>query len=126
MAHYAKISDSNVVEAVEVLDDFYEWTDTGELDENRAVAKLRSFHGSETNWKKTSYNQNIRGKFAGVGDTYDASKDKFVPPKPSAYPSWVLNSDDSDCEPPIPMPPADETRTWEWNESTLSWDEEAQ
>ena len=45
MAHYAKINDDNVVERVEKLDDFYEWTDTGEVDESKAVAKLREFHG---------------------------------------------------------------------------------
>ena len=45
MAHYAKINDDNVVERVEVLDDFYEWSDTGELDENRAVATLKNSLG---------------------------------------------------------------------------------
>ena len=42
MAHYAKVNDDNVVERVEKLDDFYEWSDTGELDENRAVATLKN------------------------------------------------------------------------------------
>lgn len=126
MAHYAKINDDNVVERVEVLDDFYEWTDTGELDEARAVAKLREFHGPSTNWKKTSYNSTIRGKYAVVGGTYDTSKDAFIPPKPSNYPSWVLNETTLDWEPPTAMPPADESRTWEWNETTQTWDEELQ
>ena len=52
MAHYAKIDDDNIVERVEKLDDFYEWTDTGELDESRAVAKLRQFFGDFVNLKK--------------------------------------------------------------------------
>ena len=93
MAHYAKINDDNVVERVEVLDDFYEWSDTGELDENRAVATLKKFFGDNTTWKKTSYNNNIRGKFAGVGDVYDPSLDKFIASKPAGMDSWVLNTE---------------------------------
>ena len=61
MAHYAKIDENNVVERVEKLDDFYEWTDTGELSEQNAIAYLRKIWGESTNWVKTSYNANIRG-----------------------------------------------------------------
>ena len=126
MAHYAKINDDNVVERVEVLDDFYEWSDTGELDENRAVATLKKFFGDNTTWKKTSYNNNIRGKFAGVGDVYDPSLDKFIASKPAGMESWFLNTETLQWEPPTPMPPSDETRTWQWNETTKTWDEELQ
>ena len=131
MAHYAKINDDNVVERVEVLDDFYEWSDTGELDENRAVATLKKFFGDNTTWKKTSYNNNIRGKFAGVGDVYDPSLDKFVASKPAGMESWVLNTETLQWEPPTRRPPAggsrgDGDRTWEWNETTKTWDEELQ
>ena len=126
MAHYAKINDDNVVERVEVLDDFYEWSDTGELDENRAVATLKKFFGDNTTWKKTSYNNNVRGKFAGVGDVYDPSLDKFIASKPAGMESWVLNTETLQWEPPTPMPPSDETRTWQWNETTKTWEEELQ
>ena len=87
MAHYAKINDDNVVERVEKLDDFYEWTDTGEVDESKAVAKLREFFGSNTNWVKTSYNNNIRGMYAGIGDIYRPDIDKFVSAKPAGMDS---------------------------------------
>ena len=126
MAHYAKINDDNVVERVEVLDAFYEWRDTGELEANRAVATLKKFFGDNTTWKKTSYNNNIRGKFAGVGDVYDPSLDKFIASKPAGMESWVLNTETLQWEPPTPMPPSDETRTWQWNETTKTWDEELQ
>ena len=126
MAHYAKINDDNVVERVEKLDDFYEWTDTGEVDESKAVAKLREFHGSNTNWVKTSYNNNIRGMYAGIGDIYRPDLDKFVSAKPAGMNSWVFNDTTLQWEPPIAMPPADGDRTWEWNETTQTWEEEKQ
>ena len=40
--------------------------------------------------------------------------------------SWVLNTETLQWEPPTPMPPSDETRTWQWNETTKTWDEELQ
>jgi hypothetical protein len=38
---------------------------------------------------RTSYNGNIRGRYAGIGDTYDEQRDVFLHPQP--FPSWVLN-----------------------------------
>lgn len=126
MAHYAKIDENNVVERVEKLDDFYEWTDTGELSEQTAIAYLRKIWGESTNWVKTSYNANIRGMYAGIGDIYRADLDKFVSAKPPGMDSWVFNEETLQWEPPIPMPPANEERTWEWNEELRKWDEELQ
>ncbi|ADO98026.1 hypothetical protein SSSM5_044 [Synechococcus phage S-SSM5] len=126
MAHYAKIDENNVVERVEKLDDFYEWTDTGELSEQNAIAYLRKIWGESTNWVKTSYNANIRGMYAGIGDIYRADLDKFVSAKPAGMDSWVFNEEILQWEPPIPMPPANEERTWEWNEELQKWDEELQ
>ena len=126
MAHYAKIDENNVVERVEKLDDFYEWTDTGELSEQNAIAYLRKIWGASTNWVKTSYNANIRGMYAGIGDIYRADLDKFVSAKPAGMDSWVFNEETLQWEPPIPMPPANEEHTWEWNEELQKWDEELQ
>ena len=126
MAHYAKIDENNVVERVEKLDDFYEWTDTGELSEQNAIAYLRKIWGESTNWVKTSYNANIRGMYAGIGDIYRADLDKFVSAKPAGMDSWVFNEETLQWEPPIPMPPANEERTWELNEELQKWDEELQ
>ena len=126
MAHYAKIDENNVVERVEKLDDFYEWTDTGELSEQNAIAYLRKIWGASTNWVKTSYNANIRGMYAGIGDIYRADLDKFVSAKPAGMDSWVFNEETLQWEPPIPMPPANEEHIWEWNEELQKWDEELQ
>ena len=91
MAHYAKINDDNVVERVGKLDDFYEWTDTGEVDEQNAVAKLREFPWINTNWVKTFTMPTFVVMYAGVGDIYRPDLDKFVAAKPAGMDSWVFN-----------------------------------
>lgn len=69
MAHFAKIED-NLVTQVVVVDNEHEVD--GE-------AYLNSL-GLEGQWIQTSYNSNFRGKFAGIGDTYDEANDLFVSP----------------------------------------------
>ncbi len=70
-------------------------------------------------WKQTSYNGNMRKRYAGIGFVYNAALDAFVPPKP--YPSWTLNNTTADWEAPVAKP--DDGKAYTWNESTLSWDE---
>ena len=67
--------------------------------------------------KRTSYNNNIRKNYAGIGYAYDTVRDAFIAPKP--YPSWVL--DESTCRwgAPVAMPSAG--GPWAWDEDTESW-----
>jgi len=65
-------------------------------------------------WVQTSYNNNFRKQYAGIGFTYDADKDEFVSPQP--YPSWSLDSN-NDWQPPTPKPNGD----YFWNEQQLNW-----
>lgn len=67
-------------------------------------------------WIETSVTGSFRKNFAGIGFTYDATRDAFIPPKP--YPSWVLNEATCRWEAPVPMPPGG---PWVWDESTESW-----
>lgn len=69
MAHFAKIEDGIVTQVVVVANEHEEDGET----------YLNSL-GLEGTWIQTSYNGNFRGKFAGIGDTYDAEKDEFVSP----------------------------------------------
>jgi hypothetical protein len=64
------------------------------------VAFCDAFFGGGT-WKQTSYNNNMRKQYAGLGYTYDASKDMFIEPKPFA--SWTLDGS-GDWQPPIAFP----------------------
>ena len=109
MAHYAQINSANVVVQVLVIDNDMEARDG----ENGCISWLQTYvHGDK--WVKTSYNNNIRKQFAGIGYSYDASKDKFISPKPFA--SWALDSDD-DWQAPIAMPKdASKDKVYVWNE----------
>ena len=60
----------------------------------------------------------IRKQYAGVGYSYDTSKNKFIGIKP--YTSWSLNSDD-DWVAPISYPT--DSKSYNWNETTQAWDE---
>ena len=69
-------------------------------------------------WIQTSYNNNIRYNYAGIGYTYDATRDAFIPPKP--YGSWLLDEETCQWEPPIPMP--QDKNFYTWNEEQLNWE----
>ncbi len=60
----------------------------------------------------------IRKNYAGIGFTYDAARDAFIPPKP--FDSWLLNEDTCQWEAPVPHP-ADE-ELYSWNEELQQWE----
>jgi len=109
MAHYTFLDDNNIV--TEVI--------TG-IDETELIEGLDTetwygnFRGQVC--KRTSYNGNIRGRYAGIGYTYDAALDEFILPPP--YLSWVLD-DDNNWQAPLPMPL--DGKVYFWNEPTLAW-----
>ena len=103
MAHFAKLDENNVVIQVIVVDD-KDITDphTGQEDENLGVVFCNKLFGG--NWKQTSYYGNMRVRYAGIGYTYDATLDAFVPPQP--FPSWTLDNDTADWVSPLGAAPA--------------------
>lgn len=118
MAHFAQLDDNNIVTQVLVVDNSEILDDNDVEQESLGVTFLQGLLGSDTNWKQTSYNGNIRKNYAGIGYTYDSSRDAFIPPQP--YTSWILNEDTCLWKAPVPYP-TDNNR-YLWNESTLSWD----
>jgi len=110
MAHYAFLNADSVV--TEVI--------TG-INETELIEGLLpetwygNFRGQVC--KRTSYNNNIRKNYAGIGYTYDAVRDAFIAPKP--YPSWVL--DEATCRWGAPVPMPSEGGLWAWDEDTESW-----
>jgi hypothetical protein len=79
MAHFAQVDESNVVRQVIVVgnDD----CDGGDFPTSEAVGQaFIASLGLTGTWKQTSYNNNFRGKYAGIGDTYNAELDEFVSP----------------------------------------------
>ena len=94
MAHFAELDENNVVLQVIVVHNNELKGANGVEYENKGVEFCSSLFG-HTNWVQTSYNNNIRKQFAGVGFTYDDVNDIFVAPQP--YPSWSLD-DNSDWQ----------------------------
>ena len=119
MAHFAKLDDNNIVLAVHALDNHVTADSEGVEDENIGVAYLTKIH-KHSNWKQTSYNDNFRKQYAGIGYTYDTAKDKFIKPQP--FPSWSLDEND-DWKAPVTSPTVtgygDPVKAYH-----LSWDEE--
>ena len=69
-------------------------------------------------WKQTSYNNNFRKQYCGIGFVYDSTKDKFLSPQPWA--SWSLNSDD-DWRAPVTYPTDTTDKKTSWDEPNLRW-----
>ena len=114
MAHFAQIDDNNVVIGVIVAEQ--DFIDSGAV-------------GDSSKWIQTSYNTlggvhklggtPLRKNFAGVGFTYDSTKDAFIPVK--LYPSWVLDEDTCTWVAPVARPT--DGKLYAWDEEILNWEE---
>lgn len=110
MAHYAFLDENNIVTEVIV------GIDETELIEGKDPETWYGEFRGQT-CKRTSYNNNIRKNYAGIGFTYDPERDAFIPPKP--FESWVLNEDTCLWESPVPRP--EHNKQYQWDEDTLNW-----
>jgi hypothetical protein len=81
MAHFAEIDQSGVVLRVIVVSNSDTRDRFGRESEKTGVAFCKNLFGADTRWVQTSYNDNFRGKFAGVGDVYDPAADIFLTPE---------------------------------------------
>ena len=115
MAHFAELDENNVVLRVIVVNNNETIDVDGVEKEAIGVAFCEKLLGGT--WKQTSYNGNIRKNYAGIGYTYDAQKDAFIPPKP--YNSWVLDENTCRWEAPVPYP--QDGKRYLWDEATLTW-----
>ena len=121
MAHFAKLDENNVVTQVIVVDN-KDITDphTGQEDEILGIAFCKKLLGG--NWRQTSYNNNMRVRYAGIGYSYNVALDAFVPPQP--YASWTLDNDTADWVSPLGAAP-ELTEAEVEAISFYRWDEEA-
>ena len=112
MAHFAKLNNSKVEQVIVVHNN--ELLVNGVETESKGAQFCHDLLGGE--WIQTSYNNNIRKQYAGIGYTYDHVRDEFICPQP--YPSWTLD-ENNDWQPPTPMP--SNGRDYRWNEAELKW-----
>ena len=113
MSHFAKVENGIVTQVIVIEQDV---VDTG-------------LFGDPTLWVQTSYNTSggvhsqgktpLRKNYAGVGYTYDATRDAFIPPSP--YPSWLLDETTCLWNAPTPMPT--DGKLYQWVEADLNWQE---
>jgi hypothetical protein len=112
MSHFAKIVDGKVVSVIVAEPEFFD----------------TFVDSSPGQWLQTSYrthggqhpeNRPLRKNYAGVGYSYDAVKDAFIPPQPFA--SWVLDDDTCLWNAPVVMPT--DGKPYAWDEATTSWKE---
>lgn len=116
MAHFAQLDENNVVTQVIVVHN-NDCQINGVETEAKGIVFCQSLFGAQTNWKQTSYNGNMRKNYAGIGYTYDAGRDAFIPPKP--YASWVL--DETTCQWNSPVAYPQDGKIYRWDEPTVSW-----
>lgn len=120
MAHFAQLDEHwYVTEVIVVNNDAINNLPFPES-EPVGVAFCQSLFGADTLWAQTSYNASFRYNYAGVGYTYDPAAQPdgaFIPPKP--YPSWLLNTNTYQWEPPVPYP--NDGNQYQWDEATQSW-----
>ena len=111
MAHYAKVNNGLVEQVIVAEAEFFD----------------TFVDSSPGQWIQTSYNTYggvhsdggtpLRKNYAGIGSTYDATRDAFYAPQP--YASWVLNDTSCIWEAPTAMPVDD--KTYRWDEDTTAW-----
>ena len=125
MAHFACLDENNIVTQVIVVAN-EDTTDTNGVEvEEIGVAFCKKLLGAETNWKQTSYNNNFRVRYAGIGYSYNAELNAFIAPKP--FESWVLVEETADWESPVgPAPTLTEAQVesrsfYKWDEENLEW-----
>jgi len=116
MAHFARLDENNIVTMVTVVSNEDMTDENGNEVEALGVAVCEAVVGAGP-WVQTSFNDNVRKNFAGIGFIYVPDADVFYNPKPP-YPSWTLTAD-YDWEAPVPKPEGD----YVWNEETQTWEE---
>ncbi len=117
MAHFAELDENNkVLQVVVVSNDVI--TVNGVENEQLGIDFLNGLLPDSGTWIQTSYNNNIRFNYAGIGYIYDTENDAFHTSEP--YPSWTLD-ENFRWQPPTPMP--DDGELYGWNEETQTWDQ---
>ena len=120
MAHFTILKSGNIVEQVVVVSNDIATTEQAGIDFLKKLYKNQHLAVVQT-----SYNNNFRKNFAGIGFQYDQTRDAFIPKKP--YNSWILNETTCQWESPVIKPELtqeqiDNESYYNWNETNQNWD----
>lgn len=121
MGHFAKIQDGKVVQVIVAEPDFFNTfidTSPGEWIQTSYNTRGGIHYNPETGDPSEDQSKALRKNYAGIGYTYDRTKDAFIPPKP--YGSWTLNEEACLWDSPIPYPT--DGGLYKWNEEIKNWE----
>lgn len=124
MSHFAKVNNGIVEQVIVAEPDFFDTfvdTSAGMWLQTSYNTRGGIHYDPETGQPSADQSKALRKNFAGVGFSYDAARDEFIPPRP--YNSWLLNDETCLWVAPIPMP--DDGKIYIWDEETISWVERA-
>lgn len=116
MAYFAQLDDNGTVVQVIAVSNNDAPDPATTNSEPLGRAFIADVLGLPGEWRQTSYNNNFRKQYAGIGWRYDFDADVFIAPQP--FPSWTLDGS-HDWQPPTPMPETE--GMWAWDEDSLTW-----
>jgi len=120
MSHFARIENINdkwIVQEIHVINNDVVGEPQLSFPDTEPLGQaFQESIGLSGTWKQTSYNNNYRKQYAGIGFEYDEINDVFISPRP--FESWTLD-ENFDWQPPTPRPEGD----WIWNEENGVWEE---
>jgi hypothetical protein len=121
MSHFAKVNNGIVEQVIVAEEDFFATfvdTSPGQWIKTSYNTRGGKHYDPETGELSADQSKALRKNYAGIGFTYDAAKDAFIPPKP--FNSWLLDEDTCLWNAPVAYP--DDGGRYVWNEETTSWD----
>jgi hypothetical protein len=121
MGHFAKVVDGKVTQVIVAEQEFFNTfvdTSPGAWIQTSYNTRGGKHYDPNTNELSADQSKALRKNYAGIGYSYDATRDAFIPPQPFA--SWVLNEDTCQWGAPTPMP-VEEGKFYRWDEPTLAW-----
>jgi hypothetical protein len=120
MSHYAKVVNGIVTKVIvaepEFFDNFVD-DSAGEWIQTSYNTRGGIHYQPDSDTPSDDQSKALRKNYAGIGYSYDAERDAFIPPKP--YNSWVLNAASCFWEPPTPYP--ENSHNYDWNEAEQQW-----
>ena len=122
MGHFAKVSNGIVTRVIVAEADFFNnFVDDspGQWIQTSYNTRGGVHYSPNTNEPSEDQSKALRKNYAGIGYTYDATKDAFIPPQP--FNSWTLNEDTCLWDSPVPYPA--DGKLYKWNEESVNWEE---
>lgn len=121
MAHFAKVNNGIVEQVIVAEPEFFDTfvdSSPGQWIQTSYNTRGGVHYDPNTNQPSADQSKALRKNYAGIGYSYDAQRDAFIPPKP--YASWVL--DEQTCLWNAPVPYPTDGGRYTWNEANQTWD----